>query len=122
MSIDVGSFLPQTVILHRVPKARLSEKSLDVLELAEAPIELNPKLIRYFRERIVESLQKRFDVVHDPPPSPSEEADGQPIAQAALSPIPQLVVDFFSGDGANFVPASAAMAKYLYLKQKGGSN
>lgn len=124
MPIDVGSFLPQTVIFHKVPKARLSEKSLDDLELAEAPIDLSPRLIRYFRERIIESLQKRFDVVYDPPPPPppDEDAESQPIAQTTTSPIPQLVVDFFVGDGANFVPASAAMAKHLYLTQKGGSN
>lgn len=121
MSIDVGSFLPQTVIFHKVPKARLSEKALDELELAEAPIELTPRLIRYFRDRIVESLSKRFDVVYDPP-QPSDDTESQPVAQAARSPIPQLIVDFFSGDGVNFVPASSAMAKHLYLKQKGGSN
>jgi 37-kD nucleoid-associated bacterial protein len=120
MSIDVGSFLPQTVIFHKVPKARLSEKIIDELELAEAPIELTPRLIRYFRDRIVESLSKRFDVVYDPPQVSA--AEGQPVAQADTSPIPQLVVDFFSGGGVNFVPASGAMAKHLYMKQKGGSN
>lgn len=122
MRIDVGSFLPQRVIFHKVPKARLSEKSVDELELAEAPIELTPRLIRYFRERIVESLQKRFDVVYDPPPAQDDDEEDQPIAHSLSSPIPQLIVDFFIGDGDNFVPASAAMAKHLYLKQKGGSN
>jgi hypothetical protein len=120
MSIDVGSFLPQTVIFHKVPKARLSEKATGDLELAQAPIELTPRLTRYFRDRIVESLSKRFDVVYEPPQE-GIDGEGQPVTQVG-SPIPQLVVDFFSGNGANFVPASAAMAKHLYLKQKGGSN
>lgn len=124
MEIDVGSFLPQQVIFHKVPKAPVGQKELDTLELAEAPIELNPRLVRYFRNRIVESLQKRFDVVYDEPPAPPLDEDGspQPVAAEKRSPIPQHVIDFFVGDGANYVTASADMAKHLYLKQKGGSN
>lgn len=126
MAIDVGSFLPQRVIFHKVPKARVTEKALETLELAQAPIELNPRLVRYFRDRIVESLRKRFDVVYDPPdPLPdagSPPGPPQPVSSADRSPIPQLVVDFFTGDGDNFVDASATMAKHLYMKQKGGSN
>lgn len=125
MAIDVGSFLPQQVIFHKVPKAKIGEKDLASLELAEAPIELDNRLVRYFRDRIVESLQKRFDVVYNPPAPPADEdepEEGHPVADTDRSPIPQLVVDFFAGDGDNFVDASARMAQHLYLKQKGGSN
>lgn len=126
MAIDVGSFLPQQVIFHKVPKARVTEKSLDTLELAQAPITLNPRLIRYFRDRIVESFRKRFDVVYEPPrpkPEPNNAPEPvQPVSDVDRSPVPPLVVDFFTGDGGNFIDASATMAKHLYLKQKGGSN
>ncbi len=124
MAMDVGSFLPQQVIFHKISKAPVGQKELDTLELAEAPIELNPRLVRYFRDRIVESLQKRFDVVYDePPPAPLDETGtAQPAAAEKRSFIPQHVVQFFVGDGANYVAASTDMAKHLYLKQKGGSN
>lgn len=124
MAIDVGSFLPQQVIFHKVPKAPIGQKDLDSLELAEAPIQLTPRLIRYFRDRIIESLQKRFDVVYDEPPPPPVDENGepQPIATDKESPIPGHVVDFFTGGGVNFVAASADMARHLYLTQKGISN
>jgi hypothetical protein len=124
MAIDVGSFLPQQVIFHKVPKAPVGDKDLSTLELAEAPIALTPRLVRYFKDRIVESLQKRFDVVYNEPAPPPVDDDGtpQPVGDEKHSPIPGHVVDFFTNDGANYVAASADMAKHLFLSQAGGSN
>lgn len=126
MALDVGSFLPAQVIFHKVPKDKKSEKDFEALEqdLAEAPIELTPKLVKYFKDRIVESLAKRFDVVYDPPPSPGEddETEKPPVFRDTPSPVPQLVVDFFKGGGKNYVEASRTMARYLYEKQSGVPN
>jgi hypothetical protein len=125
MATDVGTFVPTQVIFHKVPKDKIGQKDATALDLAEAPIELTPRLIRYFRERIVESLSKRFEVVYDPPPAPpAPDAETPPVAAAAVkrSPIPHLVVDFFNGNAANYVPASVEMAEWLYEMQTGVPN
>jgi hypothetical protein len=125
MPIDIGSFIPTEVIFHKIPKAKLDSKHLAELEIAEATIALSPRLIRYFRERIIDSLHKRFDVVYDAVSGAALDKDnqGHPVSIAnSRSPIPELLVEFFRGDGSNFISASAEMARHLYLRQKGGSN
>jgi hypothetical protein len=129
MAIDVGSFIPSQVIFHKVPKDKKGEKDFGALEeeLAEAPINLSPKLKTYFKDRIVESLKKRFDVVYSPPPPPPPAADDDEGAKVpdpadAISPVPGLVLEFFEGNGENFVEASRTMARHLYDRQDGVPN
>jgi hypothetical protein len=110
-SIDISTFVPTQVIFHKVPQDPIGKKNFDSLELAEAPIDLNPRLVRYFRERIQESLAKRFNVVY---------VDA--VEDQKPSPVPDLILDFFKSNGDNLIDASITMAKHLYDVQTGTSN
>lgn len=105
-----GTFMVQRVVIHSVPKARLAQKDEVEQTLADLPVALTPKQADYFRKRIVTSLAKHFQVVHDPD---------------SASPVPHSVVKFFAAASMGedeFVDMSRDIARYLHLKQPGGSN
>jgi hypothetical protein len=103
---DIGTFFVNEVIIHRIPKARRSEKdaSQPILSGVASPLTQDKK--NYFRKKIVRTLEKPFQLVHDPD---------------AGSPVPNGIVDFFGGDGSNFVEVSQQMAHHLYACQGGNS-
>ena len=107
--MDIGSFLVQRVIIHEIPKARLREKKEHPIGFSDAPSPLDNAKRQYFRNRIVRSLDKSFDVERDPGES---------------SPIPQLLLQLFDpeADDEAFVTQSKVIAAHLYNSQGGSSS
>jgi hypothetical protein len=104
----LSTFFVEQVIIHRVPKSRIAEKDATDLYLSEVPSELDTDRKNYFRKRIIGSLGKEpFRVTYD----------------AELeSPVPQLLLDYFVGDGASFVDTSHHLARHLYVAQTGSNS
>jgi len=95
------------VIIHQIPKVAKREKSTTSPIISDLETPLDSALKRCFRERITTSLAARqFAAVYKKP------AD-EDIAAGAVSPIPQLVLDFFTGNGANFIPASLSPPSFF---------
>lgn len=105
-SFKIGTFFVSEVIIHRIPKARRSEKDASEPTLSDVPSPLTKEQKNYFRERIIRSLDRPFALVHD---------------EEARSPVPNGIVDFFKTDGSGFVDVSKQMAHHLYASQTGNS-
>ena len=106
--MDLGTFFVNQVIVHQIPKARLSEKTDVSPVLSQVPSTLTPRLKSYFRERINASLRRQqFDIERNP---------------SEASPVPQLVVDFFGHNGDELVSMSQAVAHHLFAVQTGTSS
>ena len=105
-SFDIGTFFVNEVIIHRIPKARRGEKDSSQPVLSDVPSPLTADQKNYFRKRIIRSLERPFQIVHD---------------EDAGSPVPNGIVDFFATDGGAFVDVSKQMAQHLYSAQGGNS-
>ena len=102
--MDLGTFFVQQVIVHEVPARFVSRDSAPVV-LSDVPSPLDDDLRRYFREKIIHSLDTRpYAVEHD---------------ATTASPVPGLVHAFVHGDGGNFVSVSQQLAQHLYNVQRG---
>jgi len=105
-TFDIGTFFVNEVVIHRIPKARRGEKDASEPVLSDVPSPLTVDQKNYFRKRIIRSLERPFQIVHD-------EDSG--------SPVPNGIVDFFATDGGAFVEVSKQMAQHLYAAQGGNS-
>jgi hypothetical protein len=106
--VNLGVFIVKQVIIHEIPQVRRSEKDQHAPTLSEVPSSLDDRRRNFFRERITKSLGSRgITVIHDPD---------------VISPVPDLVVDFFKGSGHSFVDISQKMATHLYDVQGGNSS
>jgi nucleoid-associated protein YejK len=111
--VELSTFLVNRVIIHQIPKVAKQDKSTTKPVISDLETPLNDSLKRYFRERITTSFgAKQFASVYRKP-TDEEVADGR------VSPVPQLVLDFFNGDGSNFIQASQSMARHLFSIQTG---
>ena len=107
--MDIGTFLVQRVIIHEIPKAKLSEKSEKPISYSDTPSPLDDAKRGYFRRRILRSLEKAFDVERDP---------------AETSPVPMCLLTLFGedADDETFVLMSKSIAGHLYACQGGSSS
>ena len=121
--VDLGTFFVNRVIIHQIPRARKAERASIHPELSDIETPLTASIQTYLRERIGESFAKQqFDAVYNAPkPVPVIEGEPPP-PPPIMSPIPQLVIDYFARDGENFIPASQAMAQHLFDRQTGSSS
>jgi hypothetical protein len=107
--VDIGTFFIQRAIIHQIPQAKRAAKAEHPILFSEAPSPLDDTKRTYFRKRIVRSLQNAFAVERD-----SDET----------SPVPGLMLAHFasSGEDADFVAMSQAIAAHLYACQGGSSS
>jgi hypothetical protein len=104
---DFGTFKINSVIMHRVPRARKSEKELLQPDLTEATIQLTDNDRRYLNLRMQATLSGRArPIVEDP---------------GVSSPVPDLVRELFA-DKAELVPSSQTVALRLHNEQDGISS
>lgn len=104
MAIDLGKCHVERLIVHEVPDRPAAAKVLKLV-LSEIESTLTADLRNYFTERISTSLSEAaFEVIFDP---------------ASPSPVPALVLNFLTVNGADFVAMSQAFAHHLYTSQTG---
>lgn len=118
--MDLGTFFVNQVIIHEIPKVKRKDKDEHSPLLSDVPSPLTDDLKLYFRERIKRSVEhQHFVAVYDPPAERAEDEEGP---DRPVSPVPALVLEFFSSEGDNFVDMSQQMARHLYDLQAGGSS
>ncbi len=121
--MDLTTLFVEQVIIHRVPKVKLGDKGEHSPWLSDVPSAMTNELKLYFRARITESLNaQQFTVVYDPPVIHDDGEAAPAVPKRKLSPIPQLVIDYFEANTANLVEVSRKMAQHLYDMQGGSSS
>jgi hypothetical protein len=101
----------ERVMIHKIPKVRVADKDGYELETSETTIALNQDLKVFFRERVLESMNKaRFSAVH-------AEPDGDDPAT-----VPDLVAGYFGADMGNLEVTSQQIAHELFRAQKGSAS
>lgn len=109
--MDIGTFAITRVIIHKIPRAKLSDKTTTPAELSDLVTALDADQRNYFEKRIKSSMQKAFEVVWD------SETDSP-------SPVPAAIMGCFDDstyDEEQFVEQSRLIATHLHSKQLGGS-
>lgn len=106
--MTLGTFFIRTVIIHEMPRS--SKASPSSPTLSEAPSVLDDRNRNHFRERIARTLtEAAFQIEYDP---------------SSDSPVPALIIDYFSklGDEATFVDISKQMALHLHSLHTGATS
>jgi hypothetical protein len=118
---EIQTLTINQVIIHQIPRVPKEGRQHDAPVLSDIPVIIDNQIRIYIRERIIGSINSEaFHIDYDPPAEPPEnddDEDGTPLPVRDPSPLPQLIVDFFVGEGANLVQASRTAAEHLYAQQ-----